>query len=217
MKAPNMKENLMLLSMTFQSQNLPHSGTWDESNLVQAAQDGNVEAFNQLVLKYQNRVFNLAYHLLGEVAAAEDAAQTTFLNAYQKLSTFRGGSFCNWLLRIVTNQCYDELRRQVRHPMIQVDPLDEGEEGGLNLNFLPADIPTPEQIVVREDVRRAVRQALQEVPVEYRRVVALVDLEGMSYEEAAVILRKPLGTIKSRLTRGRLKLREQMESYYRSS
>jgi len=88
----------------------------DENALIQAARRGDLDAFNTLVLAYQHQVYNLAYRIMGEAAAASDAAQEAFISAYKNLKSFRGGSFKSWLLRIVTNACYDDLRRRKTPP-----------------------------------------------------------------------------------------------------
>ncbi len=101
----------------------------EEAELVTLAQSGDLNSFNQLVLTYQEIAFNVAYRILTDDAAADDATQNAFLQAYRKLDSYRGGSFRAWLLRIVTNSCYDELRRRKRRPTTPLEPLDDtGEE-----------------------------------------------------------------------------------------
>ena len=100
----------------------------DEASLIQAARQGDLDAFNRLVLAYQDRLYTQAYRLLGEAEAAEDATQEAFISAYRNIHTYRGGSFRGWLLRIVTNACYDELRRRKRRPTQPLEPLDEEDE-----------------------------------------------------------------------------------------
>lgn len=182
-----------------------------ENAQVLAAQQGDREAFNWLVLAYQDRVFNLAYRMLNEETAAEDAAQKVFLNAYQKLCTFRGGSFKNWLLRITANICYDELRHTARHPTVELDPLDEGEGQQPCISYLVDDQPSPEQAVTQAEMRQMIHECLKRLPEEFRTAVVLVDMEDLSYQEVAAMLGIPIGTVKSRLTRGRLRLRADLE------
>ncbi|MBE9524041.1 MAG: sigma-70 family RNA polymerase sigma factor, partial [Chloroflexi bacterium] len=101
----------------------------DEAALIQDARQGDLTAFNRLVLAYQDMVYNQAYRVIGEPGAAEDATQEAFISAYRKLHTYRGGSFRGWLLRIVTNACYDEMRRRKRRPVAPLEPQNkEGEE-----------------------------------------------------------------------------------------
>src|SRR5512147_2260641 len=103
----------------------------DENALIQSARKGDIDAFNTLVLTYQHQVYNLAYRIMGDEAAASDATQEAFISAYKHLKSFRGGSFKSWLLRIVTNACYDDLRHRKRRPATSLDDLmgDESSEG----------------------------------------------------------------------------------------
>ena len=100
----------------------------DEVALVQAAQKGDLDSFNRLVLAYQEMAYNLAYRMLSDEDAASDATQTAFFSAYRSLSSYRGGSFRAWVMRMVTNTCYDELRRRQRHPTTPLEPLDEEDD-----------------------------------------------------------------------------------------
>jgi RNA polymerase sigma-70 factor (ECF subfamily) len=106
----------------------------DENALIQSAQKGDIDAFNRLVLAYQHQVYNLAYRIMSEEAAAADATQEAFISAYNHLHSFRGGSFKSWLLRIVTNACYDDLRRRKRRPATSLEDLmgDENGEAGVD-------------------------------------------------------------------------------------
>ncbi len=100
----------------------------DEQGLIQEAQQGDINAYNRLVLHYQGLVYNVAYRIMGEPQAAEDATQEAFISAYKALNRFRGGSFKSWLMRIATNACYDELRRRKRRPQSSLDELTEDNE-----------------------------------------------------------------------------------------
>jgi RNA polymerase sigma-70 factor (ECF subfamily) len=177
---------------------------------IAAAQRGDVNAFNDLVTFYEQRVYNLCYRLLGDSEAAADATQDAFLNAYKALSQYRGGSFKSWLLRIASNQCYDQLRAKARRPASSLDAmLEEAEEnGGAALAWMEDEGADPQEHSLRREMLREVGQALEELPFEQRLVVVLSDVQGMSYEEIVEITNCSLGTIKSRLSRGRLKLRE---------
>src|SRR5512144_2571029 len=123
----------------------------DEALLIQSAQRGDVDAFNTLVLAYQHQVYNLAYRIMGDEAAAADAAQEAFISAYHHLKSFRGGSFKSWLLRIVTNACYDDLRKRKRRPATSLEDLagDENSEGEFDL---PSNADGPEAIVQRHEM-----------------------------------------------------------------
>ena len=112
----------------------------DEAGLIKDAQQGDLDAFNRLILAYQDRVHNQAFRVLGESQSADDATQEAFLSAYKNLRSFRGGSFRAWLLRIVTNACYDELRRRKRRPTTPLEPVDD--EGKIQATVMAMDDKT---------------------------------------------------------------------------
>ncbi len=179
---------------------------WDEEALVEAAQRGNLDAFNALILYYQNQVYNLAYHIMHDAAAADDATQEAFISAYRALDKFRGGSFRAWLLRIVSNACYDELRRRKRRPAVSWEDFGDLEQEANP--HLVDESETPEEIMQREDLRKFLDRTLAMLPEEQALAIVLVDRLGYSYEEAAEAMEVPLGTIKSRLYRGRSQMRD---------
>ncbi len=179
----------------------------DETLLIRQARQGDLEAFNQLVLLHQDRVYNLAWRILGESAAAEDVTQETFITAFRKLSGFRGGSFSAWLLRIATNRCYDELRRRKRRPAVSLEGEEETADDAPQ-RWLADEAPSPEAQVAARQLDAAIQRCLDALPEPFRLVAVLVDVEGFSYQQAARMLQKPLGTIRSRLARARLRLRE---------
>ncbi len=185
----------------------------DERTLVQAARKGDFDAFNLLILRYQNLAFNVACRILFDEDAAKDVTQNSFLSAYRNLNRFSGNSFRAWLMRIVTNACIDELRRRQRHPTISLEPVTEDDEE-LESPFWIADRSSmPEVMQERTELQAAIRKALESVAVDYRVVLVLADIEGLDYNEIATILGKPLGTIKSRLARARLQMRAKLASY----
>ncbi len=187
----------------------------DEAALIRAAQRGDLDAFNRLVLAYQDMAYNLASRLLAEAAAAEDATQIAFLNAYRSLSGYRGGSFRAWVMRMVTNTCYDELRRRKRHPSTPLEPFDPEEEEEIESpSWLADGGPGPEQELERVELDSAVQHCLDGLPEDFRAVVVMVDIEGLDYQEVAFATGKPLGTIKSRLARARLKLRDCLQQFW---
>jgi RNA polymerase sigma-70 factor (ECF subfamily) len=187
----------------------------DEPELIRQAQRGDLDAFNRLVLAYQERAFNLACRMLADEDAAADATQNAFLNAYRGLAGYRGGSFRAWVMRMVTNTCYDELRRQQRHPTTALEPLAADEEEEIESPAWLADhSPSPEQQAESAELDSAVQHCLNSLPPEFRAVVALVDIEGLDYQEVAAATGKPLGTIKSRLARARMKLRECLQHFW---
>jgi RNA polymerase sigma-70 factor (ECF subfamily) len=186
----------------------------DEASLIQDAQNGDLEAFNRLVLAYQDMVYTQAYRMMGEADAAEDAAQDAFIAAFRKLGSYRGGSFKAWLLRIVTNLCYDELRRRKRRPTTPLEPLDSEDEEIESPRWLADPNSTPEEAAERAELARALQRCLDGLPPEFRAVVALVDIQGLDYVEAAASMGKPLGTVKSRLARARMRLRDCLQGFW---
>lgn len=180
----------------------------DEAALIQSARHGDLDSFNRLVLAYQDLVYSQAYRMMGEPEAAEDATQDAFISAYRYLQTYRGGSFKAWLLRIVTNACYDELRRRKRRPTTPLEPLDTEDEEVESPRWLADGENTPEEQAERADLERAIQTCLNGLPDDFRAVVVLVDLQGFDYIEAADIIHAPVGTVKSRLSWARLRLRD---------
>jgi RNA polymerase sigma-70 factor, ECF subfamily len=183
-------------------------------SFYETTQPASLPMFNDLVLANQDSAFNVAYHMLGDEASAQDITQNSFLAAYQKFYLFRGGSFRNWLLKIVKNACLDELRRRKRHPNISLDLSEDEETSPLNPHLPGKDQPFPEQMVEQNEIRRLVREALRRLPEDFRMVVVLVDLEGMDYQETARVIGIPVGTVKSRLARARLRLRDLLQEAY---
>ena len=176
--------------------------------MIQAARGGDLDAFNRLVLGYQDLVYNHAYRMIGEEESADDATQNTFISAYNHLGSFRGGSFKAWLLRIVTNACYDELRRRKRRPTVPLEPLDDTGEEVESAHWMVDPIDQPEKQVEQAELQRAIQHCLDNLPSDFRSTVIMVDIQGLDYVEAAQAIGKPIGTIKSRLARARLRLRE---------
>ena len=182
----------------------------EEARLVSAAQQGRVDAFNELVLAYQQQVYNLAYRIIGEPAAAADATQEAFISAYQHLAGFRGGSFRSWLMRIVSNACYDELRRRKRRPATALDELGDFDE-----EANPALInghEGPSEYAERQELARTSQAGIETLPHDQRVVLVLSDVQGMDYQEIAEVTDVSLGTVKSRLARARAKLRDYLRA-----
>lgn len=186
----------------------------DEAGLIKDAQRGDLDAFNRLVLAYQDRVYNQAYRVLGNHQSADDATQEAFISAFRKLSSFRGGSFRAWLLRIVTNACYDELRRQKRRPTTALEPVDENDEEIESPYWIADPGELPEEQAVRSEIGNAIQECLNQLSNEFRMVVVLVDVQGLDYQEASEVIGKPLGTIKSRLARARYQMRDCLQAFW---
>lgn len=185
----------------------------DELSLIQSARKGDLDSFNRLILAYQDLAFNVAYRMLADEDLAEDAVQNAFISAYNNLSAFRGGSFKAWVMRMVTNGCYDELRRQKRRPTAPLEPVNEDEEEYDSAPWLASDDPSAETTLEQAELEHALQHCLEQLPVDFRAVVVLVDVEGLDYAEVSQSVRTPLGTIKSRLARARLKLRDCLQGF----
>lgn len=181
--------------------------------MIQAARGGDLDAFNRLVLAYQDLIYNQAYRMIGEEETADDATQNTFISAYKHLNSFRGGSFKAWLLRIVTNTCYDELRRRKRRPTVPLEPLDDTGEEVESPRWMEDPADHPEEQVQRLELQKAIQHCLDKLPDDFRGAVIMVDIQGLDYSEAALSMGKPIGTIKSRLARARLRLRDCLNSF----
>jgi RNA polymerase sigma-70 factor (ECF subfamily) len=180
----------------------------DEQALIAASRRGDAQAFNQLVLTYQSIVYNVAYRIVHDQDAAADATQDAFLSAFHALGSFRGGSFKAWLLRIVTNACYDHLRAIQRRPTSSLDDLQVDPDHSV---MLLDRAESPEEYALRQDLGRAIQAGLDELPADQRTTLILSDIQGLSYEEIAQATSVSLGTVKSRLSRGRARLRDYLQ------
>ncbi len=176
----------------------------DEAELIARSRQGDLDAFNRLVERYQRPVYNLCLRMLTAPQAAEDATQDAFIAAYRALDSFRGGSFRAWLFRIATNACYDELRRRRSRPILSLDEPQGAEQLPLDL---PHPGPTLEEHAQRLELARYLQEALDALPVDQRLAIVLCDIQGFDYSEIAEITGASLGTVKSRIARARLRLR----------
>ncbi len=185
----------------------------DESTSIKSAQQGDLESFNFLVDRYQSLLFRIALRMLGDEEDAADATQLAWISAFRNLSGFRGGSFRTWLARVVVNTCYDEIRRRHRRrevPLLQVK--SDGEEIEADC-WLADPAPGVEQILDAKEFDMVVDRCLQSLAPVYRSMLVLVDIEGLSYEEAAIAAHVPMGTVRSRLARARLALRQRLHEH----
>jgi RNA polymerase sigma-70 factor (ECF subfamily) len=185
----------------------------DENAMIQYAKDGDMDAFNRLVLEYQDLAFQVAYRIMGEMEAAEDVVQESFISAYRKIKSFREGSFKAWICRIVTNRCYDELRKIKRRPSVPLDPLNADDETIDSNEWLEDPGETPEEHTLRSELNKAIQWCLNKLEVEFRTIVVMVDIQGFDYKETAAIVKKPLGTVKSRLARARQRLQDCLQNF----
>jgi RNA polymerase sigma-70 factor (ECF subfamily) len=177
-----------------------------EKALIDAARQGDVGSFNQLVLSYQSMAYNVAYRILGDRDAAADAAQNAFLSAFKAIGKFRGGSFKAWILRIVTNACYDQLRLKQRRPVASLDALLVVEPTPIQSLTDPGE--SPEEYALRQELSRVIQVGIGTLPPDQRVALILSDVQGLSYQEIAEATGVSLGTVKSRLSRARGKLRD---------
>jgi len=185
----------------------------DLKEQIKKSLKGDLNSFNQIVLEYQNLVYNQAYRIMGEGASAEDAAQEAFISAYKKLHTYRGGSFKSWLLRIVSNACYDEFRRRKRQPIAPLYPEDINGNELDSASWLEGNEEKPEDYLLRSELSDAIQTCLDRLEFEFRTIVVLIDFQGMDYASAAKVVDRPLGTVKSRLARARRNLKDCLQGF----
>ncbi len=180
--------------------------------LVRRVQAGNTEAFEELVRRYERKVYNITYRLMGNEQDASEALQDAFLRAYRFIGKFQfKSSFFTWLYRIATNVSLSKLRKRGKLHTVSLDqPVNEAGD-------LPFEIPDvkygPEKLMKQRELRAAIQKAVEELPKDYREVVVLRDLDGLSNEEVSKNLKLSVAAVKSRLHRGRLVLREKLVSY----
>ena len=185
-----------------------------EEALIARASQGDLEAFNHLVLDYQDMAFHHAWSMLNDRDLAEDVTQESFIKAFQALGRFRGGSFRAWILRIATNTSYDLLRRSQRHPHEPLEPENDDGEEIESPSWLADPSASVQDTVEQNDETNHIYRMLDELPEVYRTVLILIDLYEFDYSEAAQALKVPLGTVKSRLVRARLQMKEKLNSRF---
>ncbi|HSL93582.1 MAG TPA: sigma-70 family RNA polymerase sigma factor [Bacillota bacterium] len=189
--------------------------TTSDETLIQRILDGDAFAFEELVERYQQKVFNIAFRMSGNQEDALDLSQESFLRAYRALHRFKGQSaFSTWLFRIVNNTCIDALRKRKRQPLVvmSTDAAIETEEGEYQIEFPAPESETPEEQAMSKELREQVQLALSRLSEEHRLALVLRDIEGYTYEEIAEMLELNIGTVKSRINRARLAIREQIGS-----
>lgn len=177
----------------------------EESRIVQKVIKGDVNAFETLVLAYEKNVYNIALRMTGNSEDASDMTQEAFIKAYNSLQSFRGDSkFSVWLYRIATNVCLDFLRSKSRRPTVSLSVEDnEGDEVQLDV---ADESQSPELLLDRQMTRESVRRGLETLSPEYRQILLLREIQGLSYEEISQALGLEAGTVKSRIFRARKKL-----------
>jgi len=183
------------------------AGAADESELVERSRAGDLDAFNQIVAAYQDLVYNVCLRMLGNRQSAEDVAQEAFFSAFRNVARMRGPTVRAWLLRIASNACIDEIRRRKRQPQLSLDD----EEPGRQIE-VPDPAAGPEEMALRFELRAALQAELLRLPDDQRLAVVLCDVQGLSYEEVATAMGSSVGTVKSRISRGRARLREGVQA-----
>jgi RNA polymerase sigma-70 factor, ECF subfamily len=189
-----------------------------EQQLIVAAAGGDLDAFNQLVLIYQNLAYSVAYRTLQEEDAAADAVQESMIKAFRSLSSFQGGSFKSWIIRIVVNTCYDALRSRKRRRTDSLDAFTAGDDYGADgasdySSQLEDPGEQPDAYVQRLELSQLIERGIAQLPADQRLALTLCDVHGYAYEEISEITGMPMGTVKSRINRARAKLREYLLQY----
>ena len=179
----------------------------DEGKLIKRAARGDAQAFNELMSGQERRMYAVALRMFGAKEDAEDCMQEAMIRIYRSIASFKGqSSFSTWVYRITMNTCLDELRRRKSRPNTSLDGL-------LDAGWSPSDDrDTPEQHVVRAEARASIDRFIRELPEDMRAAIVLRDIQGLSYDDIAAALDTNVGTIKSRISRGREKLREKIQA-----
>jgi RNA polymerase sigma-70 factor (ECF subfamily) len=173
------------------------------AGLVERAREGDVAAFERLIAAYQGKVYTFAFAFTGQPDLAQDLAQDALVKVYRSLGSFRFQSaFTTWLYSIVKNTYLDAIKSRAGRERALEEPLSEREIAGLR------ELGTAEERLLQKESRRALFTALRRVPLAFRTVVMMADVQGLSYEEIAATLSLPIGTVKSRLKRGRDALKD---------
>jgi RNA polymerase sigma-70 factor, ECF subfamily len=187
----------------------------EDEILIARVKADDKEAFSKLILKYQGKAFNIAYRMLDNYEEAKDVTQAAFIRAYQGLGSFREDScFYTWLYRIIINLCKNKKKSWAIHP--PPESLDEPvatEEGEVARTVTDKE-PAPDEIAVRHEIQELVQKAINGLPVQYKEIIILRDIEGLSYEEIAEALSCREGTVKSRLCRARIMLKDKLEELH---
>jgi len=184
----------------------------DEKQLIQECLAGRTEAFGELVLRYQDRLYNALYRILSSADDARDVTQESFVQALQKLKTFRGQSaFYSWLFRIALNAAASHQRRTRR----KASSIDAGRERAGSDPVDPRPDTAPSHALEAQERHESVQLALSQIPAEFRVPLVLKEIEGLKYQEIAAILGCPIGTVRSRIHRARVELRQRLEALLR--
>lgn len=180
----------------------------NEKILLDRCCTGDAAAFEALISSYQKKVYNIAYRMLGNIDDASEIAQEVFIKIFRSIRQFKGeAAFSTWVYKIAVNMCLDELRKRKKSRSVYIDEAVRLEDGEVEKQ-IPGEMPSPEEMTEKNELRGIVENAIKLLDEKHRCVVVLRDIQGMSYEEIAQILNCPLGTIKSRINRARAALRD---------
>lgn len=184
----------------------------NEKELVDRAKFGDIEAFEQLIIGCQKKVFNIAYRMLGNYDDANELAQEVFLKAFRSIKSFKGDSlFSTWIYKVTTNACLDEIRKRKNKTVVSLDEKIECNDQEVKRQ-IPDNAPTPDMEFEANELKRVLNRAIEQLPDDYKSVVVLRDIQGFSYEEIARIIDCPSGTVKSRINRGRQVLKKILQN-----
>ena len=174
---------------------------------------GSTHCYNCVIEEFQTPAYNLALRMLGDWALAEDAVQEAFTSGYRAFHQFRGRNLRGWLLRIVANVCRDILRSRRARPTVSLDPVaPDPDDPNPSAMDLPSTEESPEAHAERQELNRAIESGLASLSADQRLAIVLVDVQGFSYDEAATVMGCSVGTVRSRLSRGRGRLRDYLRT-----
>lgn len=184
----------------------------NEKVLLDRCCTGDAAAFETLISSYQKKVYNIAYRMLGNIDDASEIAQEVFIKVFKSIRQFKGeAAFSTWVYKITVNMCLDELRKRKKSRAVYIDEAVRLEDGEVEKQ-IPGELPGPEEMAEKNELRKIVENAIRRLDEKHRCVIVLRDIQGMSYEEIAQILNCPSGTIKSRINRARAALKDMLSS-----
>ena len=180
----------------------------NEQNLLKKAKNGDIEAFEKLIEGYQKKVFNIAFRMLGNYEDASELAQEVFIKIFKGIKSFKEEStFSTWVHKITTNTCLDEIRKNKNIINISIDEELKQENSNIHMQIVD-NSPTPELVFEQKEIRNTVLKAIEKLSGEHRAAIILRELQGFNYEEISIILKCPIGTVKSRINRAKQELKE---------
>lgn len=183
----------------------------NERTLVERAQSGDIEAFEKLIEGCQKKVFNIAFRMIGNYEDANELAQEVFLKAFRSIKKFKGDSlFSTWIYKVTSNVCLDEIRKRKNKMVFSLDEEIEYGDGEIKRQ-IPDNAPTPEVEAELNEIKKVVNKSIQELPSDYKSIIILRDIQGLSYEEISRIFECPEGTVKSRINRARQALKKILQ------